>query len=94
MNIATRSVGSHFADVLSRSIRSENSAAGPAKVPHAGESLFEPVGTLHLVSENARKSQPVILLAMFCGRKRCAIGDTRQSNDATSWEHLCPYALG
>src|SRR5713101_7687480 len=45
--------GSVFAYVLSGAIRSENSATGPAKVYKAGESFFEPLGSEHLVSENA-----------------------------------------
>lgn len=50
---AHRHAGSVFAYVLSGSIRSENSATGPAKVYKTGESFFEPSGSRHLVSENA-----------------------------------------
>jgi quercetin dioxygenase-like cupin family protein len=38
--------------VLSGAIRSQNSAAGPAKVYRAGESFFEPPDSEHVVSEN------------------------------------------
>ena len=57
--------GSVFAYVLSGSIRSENSATGPARVYKAGESFFEPPGSEHLVSENASTTEPATLLASF-----------------------------
>jgi quercetin dioxygenase-like cupin family protein len=57
--------GSVLAYVLSGAIRSENSATGPAKVYQAGESFFEPSGSEHLVSENARTTEPASLLAIF-----------------------------
>ena len=57
--------GSVFAYVLSGSIRSENSATGPARVYTAGESFFEPPGSEHLVSENASTTEPASLLAIF-----------------------------
>jgi quercetin dioxygenase-like cupin family protein len=57
--------GSVFAYVLSGSIRSENSATGPARVYKAGESFFEPPGSEHLVSENASTTEPASLLAIF-----------------------------
>ncbi|KRR29938.1 cupin domain-containing protein [Bradyrhizobium retamae] len=57
--------GSVFAYVLSGSIRSENSATGPARVYKAGESFFEPPGSEHLVSENASTTEPASLLAVF-----------------------------
>jgi quercetin dioxygenase-like cupin family protein len=57
--------GSVFAYVLSGSIRSENSATGPARVYKTGESFFEPVGSIHRVSENASATQPASLLAVF-----------------------------
>ena len=60
-----RHAGSVFAYVLSGSIRSENSATGPAKVYQAGESFFEPPGSEHLVSENASATEPARLLAVF-----------------------------
>jgi quercetin dioxygenase-like cupin family protein len=59
--------GSVLAYVLSGEIRSENSANGPAKVYKAGESFFEPPGSEHLVSENARTTEPASLLAIFIG---------------------------
>ena len=57
--------GSVFAYVLSGSIRSENSATGPARVYKAGETFFEPPGSEHLVSENASETEPASLLAVF-----------------------------
>lgn len=54
-----------FAHVLSRAIRSENSATGPARVYEAGDSFFEPPGSEHLVSENASATEPASLLAVF-----------------------------
>jgi quercetin dioxygenase-like cupin family protein len=57
--------GSVLAYVLTGSIRSENSATGPARVYQAGESFFEPPGSEHLVSENASASEPASLLAVF-----------------------------
>ncbi|MCK1513383.1 cupin domain-containing protein [Bradyrhizobium sp. 190] len=57
--------GSVFVYVLSGSIRSENSATGPARVYKAGETFFEPPGSEHLVSENASTTEPASLLAVF-----------------------------
>ncbi len=57
--------GSVFAYVLSGTIRSENSATGPARVYKAGEAFFEPVGSVHSVSENASAEHPASLLAIF-----------------------------
>jgi quercetin dioxygenase-like cupin family protein len=51
--------------VLSGAIRSENSATGPAKAYKAGESFFEPPGSMHLVSETASATEPASLLAVF-----------------------------
>ena len=59
--------GSVLAYILSGSIRSENSATGPVKVYQAGESFFEPPGSQHLISENASKTEPASLLAIFVG---------------------------
>jgi quercetin dioxygenase-like cupin family protein len=56
--------GSVVAYVLSGAIRSENSATGPVKVYKAGESFFEPLGSHHLVSENASAKEPASLLAV------------------------------
>ncbi len=57
--------GSVFAYVLSGSIRSENSATGPARVYQSGEGFFEPPGSEHLVSENASLTEPSSMLAIF-----------------------------
>ena len=56
--------GSVFAYVLRGSIRSQNSATGPARIYKAGETFFEPPGSDHLVSENAGGSEPASLLAI------------------------------
>lgn len=57
--------GSVFAYVLTGAIRSENSATGPARIYHSGDSFFEPAGSKHLVSENASATEPATLLAVF-----------------------------
>ncbi len=57
--------GSVFAFVVSGTIRSENSATGPVRDYQAGESFFEPDGSLHLVSANASVTEPASLLAIF-----------------------------
>jgi quercetin dioxygenase-like cupin family protein len=57
--------GSVFAYVLSGSIRSENSATGPVRIYKTGEGFFEPVGSVHSISENASPTQPASLLAVF-----------------------------
>ena len=57
--------GSVLAFVLSGEIRSENSATGPATVYKAGETFFEPPGSVHLVSANASPTEPARLLAVF-----------------------------
>jgi quercetin dioxygenase-like cupin family protein len=57
--------GSVMAYVLSGSIRSENSATGPAQVYQAGQVFFEPPGSHHLISENASATEPASLLAIF-----------------------------
>lgn len=57
--------GSVMAYVLTGAIRSQNSATGPVRVYKAGESFFEPAGSIHLVSENASDTEPASLLAIF-----------------------------
>jgi quercetin dioxygenase-like cupin family protein len=57
--------GSVYAYVTSGSIRSQNSATGPAKVFRSGESFFEPAGSVHLVSENASATQSASMIAVF-----------------------------
>ncbi len=42
----------------------ENSATGAVRVYKAGESFFEPPGSIHLVSENASKTEPTSILAV------------------------------
>jgi quercetin dioxygenase-like cupin family protein len=62
---AHRHAGSVFAYVLSGSIRSQNSATGPARVYKTGEGFFEPDGSVHTISENASSTEPASLLAVF-----------------------------
>jgi len=62
---AHRHAGSVFAFVVSGTIRSQNSATGPAKVYGAGEGFFEPQGSTHLISENASDTDAASLLAVF-----------------------------
>jgi quercetin dioxygenase-like cupin family protein len=57
--------GSVFVYVLTGSIRSQNSATGPARVYKAGETFLEPPGSNHLVSENASTTEPASLLAII-----------------------------
>ncbi len=64
-SVSHRHAGSVFAYVVSGKIRSQNSATGPAKVYSAGESFFEPMGSTHLISENASDTEPASLLAVF-----------------------------
>ena len=64
-SVSHKHAGSVFAYVLSGSIRSENSATGPARIYKAGESFFEPPGSEHVVSENASATEPASLLAIF-----------------------------
>jgi quercetin dioxygenase-like cupin family protein len=53
-----------FAYVLTGEIRSQVEG-GEAKVYHVGESLFEPPGEHHVVSENASKTEPASMLVVF-----------------------------
>ena len=62
---AHRHAGSVFAYVLSGQIRSENSVTGPVRVYRAGETFFEPPGSIHLVSANASETETASLLAVF-----------------------------
>ena len=57
--------GAVFAYVLTGSIRSQNSATGPARIYKAGESFYEPPGSEHLISANASKKRSASLLAVF-----------------------------
>ena len=62
---AHRHDGSVMAYVLTGAIRSQNSETGAVRVYKAGESFFEPAGSVHLVSENASDTEPASLLAIF-----------------------------
>ena len=62
---AHRHAGSVYAYILSGAVRSKNSATGAARVYKAGEGFFEPPGSTHLISENASKTEPARLLAVF-----------------------------
>ena len=57
--------GSVYAYVLSGAIRSENSATGAVQIYRAGGSFFESTGSIHLISENASRTEPASLLAIF-----------------------------
>ena len=57
--------GSVYAYVLTGAIRSENSATGPARVYRAGDSFFEPPGSVHLLTANVSRTKPASLLAIF-----------------------------
>ena len=37
----------------------------PVKIYHVGEAFFEPLGSEHLISENASNTQPATMLAVF-----------------------------
>ncbi|WP_394790070.1 cupin domain-containing protein [Rhodoferax sp.] len=53
-----------FAYVVQGAIRSQVDG-GPVRVYHAGESFYETPGQRHGVSENASKTKPAKLLAVF-----------------------------
>ncbi|WP_312016200.1 MULTISPECIES: cupin domain-containing protein [Bradyrhizobium] len=53
-----------FAYVLSGEIRSQVEGED-AKIYHAGESVFEPPGEHHVISENASKTEPASMLVVF-----------------------------
>lgn len=53
-----------YAYVLSGAIRSQVDN-GPVKVYHTGEGFYELPGSHHRISENASKSEPASLLAIF-----------------------------
>lgn len=62
-------VGDVFAFIISGAVRSQNSATGAVRVYHAGETFFEPAGSIHLVSENASTTEPARFLATFVSDK-------------------------
>ncbi len=63
-SISHHHAGSVMAYILEGSIRSQLKG-GEVRVYHAGETFFEPPGSEHLVSENASKTEPAKLLAIF-----------------------------
>jgi quercetin dioxygenase-like cupin family protein len=63
-SISHHHAGSVMAYILEGSIRSQLKG-GEVRVYHAGEAFFEPPGSEHLVSENASKTEPAKLLAVF-----------------------------
>lgn len=65
VSIAHHHAGSVFAYVVAGAIRSQNSATGGVRVYHAGETFFEPAGSIHLISANASSTAPARLLAVF-----------------------------
>jgi quercetin dioxygenase-like cupin family protein len=65
-----RHPGSVTAFIISGSVRSQL-AGGPAIVYTAGQSFFEPPGSLHLFAENASKTEPASLLAIYVADENC-----------------------
>jgi quercetin dioxygenase-like cupin family protein len=65
--------GSVYAYVLTGTIRSENSATGPAREYKAGESFFEPPSSVHLITANASQTEPASLLAVFIADNGAAL---------------------
>lgn len=63
-SVSHHHAGSVMAYILEGSIRSQLKG-GEVHVYHAGETFFEPPGSDHLVSENASKTEPAKLLAIF-----------------------------
>ena len=56
--------------VLKGRIRSQL-GGGPVGVFGAGESFFEPPGVIHVFAENASKTEPAEILAIFVADKDC-----------------------
>ncbi|TWB09546.1 quercetin dioxygenase-like cupin family protein [Rhizobium sp. ERR 1071] len=65
-----RHPGSVSAFVLKGTLRSQLDG-GPAGTYRAGETWFEPPGTLHLFAENISKTEPAELLATFVADSDC-----------------------
>jgi quercetin dioxygenase-like cupin family protein len=63
-SVAHHHSGVVMAYILEGSIRSQLKG-GEVHVYHAGETFFEPPGSVHLVSENASDTKPAKLLAIF-----------------------------
>lgn len=59
-----RHAGRVFAYVLLGSIKSENSATGPARIYEVGESFSEPPESEHLICENANETESATLIAV------------------------------
>jgi quercetin dioxygenase-like cupin family protein len=53
--------------------REELAQRGPARIYRAGESFFEPPGSMHLVSEHASATEPAALLAIFIADDRVTL---------------------
>ena len=65
-----RHPGSVTAYVLKGSVRSQL-MGGPAETFAAGQTWFEPPGTIHLFAENASATEPAELLAIFVADDDC-----------------------
>ncbi|WP_266064090.1 cupin domain-containing protein [Brucella intermedia] len=65
-----RHPGSVSAFVLQGTLRSQLEG-GPVGTYRAGETWFEPPGTLHVFAENASKTEPAELLATFVADSDC-----------------------
>lgn len=65
-----RHPGSVTAFVLKGQVRSQLND-GPAETFGVGQTWFEPPGTLHMFAENASKTEPASLLAIFVADDNC-----------------------
>ncbi|HEV2676993.1 MAG TPA: cupin domain-containing protein [Aliidongia sp.] len=65
-----RHPGSVTAFVLKGTVRSQL-AGGPIETFTAGQSWFEPPGTIHLFAENASPTEPAELLSIFVADNDC-----------------------
>ena len=65
-----RHPGSSMAFILKGTIRSQL-AGQPVETLSAGQSLFEPPGTIHLFAENPSTTEPAELLAIFVADDDC-----------------------
>ena len=65
--------GSVFAYVLTGSVRSQNSATGPARIYKTGETFFEPAGSDHLITENPSSTEAASLLAIHVANDGAAL---------------------
>jgi quercetin dioxygenase-like cupin family protein len=62
-NFAHRHPGSTYVYVIKGAVRLKLEGQ-PVTVVHAGESFFEPVGAVHMLTENASTTEPALALAV------------------------------